>query len=362
LGAMTEYFVIFFILPGIFPKFLDVRLKPLKFKFIRVNIFPNKKIIYALVLPIFIAPFLSSSLSFFGSPFGLFHHDHPVSKIKNEIKATRGWEHFVEVYFYKDNPTNDTNEKILEIKKLPNIAWIESPRLFLDHQKNLPADMTSLSLDTIFNSKVGEKYYFEKSERALAFVRESDTESIEKLKLKINAICKNSCRATGELVAFGEYSKLIVETLSESLALSLILVLIVIALLIFYHDIKNGWIICLSVLWGPLIVYLLFVFFKIHITLVNCMLLSTVSGISGDNVIQFIFNQKNKTLADSVEQLGPGAFILTLLLIFLCTPFYFSSFRNVQNSGILLMFSLVLICFGDVYVLRGLLETRRKAE
>lgn len=362
-GTMLEYFVAFFVIPQLLKGMTGIKLNAIRLKSINLpemNGWLSKIVFLILIIPVFISPFLVKHLNYHATPFDLFPDEHPIMKIKNEVKETRGWEHFIEVYFPGNQSSQDVDRKIADFKKVKNISWIESPRTFINQK--LPLDLYSLTLDSLALSKEGKKYFSGQSERVFLYVEDSDTESIAMLTREIKNICRDLCRPTGELIAFGEYSRLLVETLSESLLVSLFLILIVIVLLCFYLEIKNIWQVSLSIVWGPLLVLSILILTATPVTLVNCILLSMIAGISGDNAIQYIFNKKNFSLTESVDEIGPGSILLTTFLILLCLPFLFSDFKNVQLAGYLLMAGLLLMCFGDYFILKGLMTFRKRTD
>lgn len=357
IGALVEWAVVFFVVPTFFRNKLDKTLT-LHFPFTSIDKFFSKlnfsgrgRLI--VIVPIIVSPFLLGHLSYNASPFDIFKNSHQVIKVKNKILQTRGWEHYVSLIFDENISNGVKKDMLFKIKNIKNVGWIEHPLLMINGQND--PEIEGLIIDNFKMASMSEQYYSKGMERAFIYLRNSDIDSVKEIKKSVQVICKDNCKLSGELLAFGEYSKALVETLSESLILSLGLVFSIILLLCWYLKISQWPKLMLSIMWGPCLVVILFAITKTSVTLVNCILLSTISGLSGDSAIQFIFNKKESNLENSVSEIGPGTFMLTLVLLVLCLPFLLSPFGNVQSAGFLLMISLVIICVGDYLVLKRLL-------
>lgn len=356
-GAMAEWTIVFFVIPTFFRSKLDKKLK-LHFPFTWMNTIFSKfnysgRGKFIILAPIIVTPFLFNHLSFNASPFDIFNDSHQVIKVKNKIQETRGWEHYVSLIFNESTSTEAKKDILLKIKATKNIGWVEHPLLMIGEQAD--SEIEGLIIDNFKMTSMADQYYSNGMERGFIYLKNSDIDSVKEIKKSVQAICRDDCRLSGELVAFGEYSKALVETLSESLILSLGLVFAIILFLCWYLKISEWPKLMLSIMWGPCVMVVFFAVTKTSITLVNCILLSTISGLSGDSAIQFIFNKKEATLENSVDEIGPGSFMLTFVLLVLCLPFLLSPFGNVQSAGYLLMVSLLIVCIGDFIVLKRLL-------
>ncbi len=363
LGAFTEWFVVFFVVPELLNNFKRQRLELLWLP--RMPIFKFKALsfwIKILLLPLVAAPILISKLNYNASPFDIFNSNHPVLHVREKLSESRHWENSIEVVFSNDLPVNTEKSLLLQMQSISNISWIEHPYLMLEDSltNELSAEMKDLALSQLQFSDYAKKYFAENRHRGFLYIQNSDMPSVSQTKQQLEQICNERCHITGELIAFGEYSRALVRTLSESFIFSLFLILVVLFLICRQLNISRLHFIFASVLWGPCMMVLFFFFTHTAVSLVNCILLSTVVGLSGDFMIQVMFNQKQGSLETSLAAFGPASMLLTFLLVGLCVPFLWSPFGNVQTTGWLLMLSIFLISIGDVLIFKLLLSYNLK--
>ncbi len=358
LGAINEWIIVFFVAPKLIKGFRDLRLKMPWRPFSLFHRFEAKWLIPVSIIPILLFPFVIGNLGFNASPFDIFGANHPVMLARKSIKASRKWENSVELVFKSDLSLDEETSILRNVQKLSNVGWIEQPVLLLDEPetKFIPPEIKDLIVSQFKFSGLARKYFSSDNQRGFLYLQETDLNSVAQTKKQIDEICGSKCRLTGELVAFGEYSRLLVKTLAQSFFFSLLLVFLILGFLNWKLKVGKVIQILLSVVWGPSLVILIFYFSQTSITLVNCVLLSTIVGLSGDNAIQFMFNKKEGSLSASVDEVGPATLYLALLLVSICVPFLLSPFGNVQTTGILLMLSVLAISCGDYFILKLLLE------
>ena len=134
----------------------------------------------------------------------------------------------------------------------------------------------------------------------------TNTEKINDLRIKSNLCPTNLCWIGGEIVAFADFSKSLIQTLFDSFFISLILVGIVIFYLAWASGIKNYFSLIISSFWGPAVILCLIYAFDLSINFVTCIIASTLVGLTGDNAIQFIFASKNQELELGMKSRAPA--------------------------------------------------------
>ena len=140
---------------------------------------------------------------------------------------------------------------------------------------------------------------------------------------------------------------------------SLLIVSLILFLLSRYMKVKNISAAIVSAMWGPVAVISLFVVFKIPIFYVTSICASVLVGLAGDNTIQFIFARK-KNLQKGIEEFAPASFLISVGMSFLCLVFLFSVFQPLTKLGLIMMGGFLLILFGDIFILKGLLKNEPK--
>lgn len=370
-GVMLEWFLVFFVVVYLIPRWRSGGLRPTAF-FRGVIHYADRIVLprrlgWALIVPLAFTPFLFRELNFNSSPFEIFPKDHPVVTVKNEIRAARRWESFVELTWKGTLPDERRDAILSQVAGLGGVTWIEHPALLLGLERRgegglQDREIRELALGDLARTELGRRYRSSRGpERAFVYLLDSDMDAVRELRVQVETLCQGDCVLTGELVALGDYSRLIIRTLLESLALSIVSILVLIYFLMFATGQAAHWQhITISVLWGQGLLLYVFVITQTSVSLLSCILLSTVAGLSGDNAIQYLFNAREGELKDSVDEIGPSAVVMAIVAVALCVPWLFSDFGNVREVGALLILCLILMLFGDYVLLKGLLRPRTK--
>jgi predicted RND superfamily exporter protein len=155
----------------------------------------------------------------------------------------------------------------------------------------------------------------------------------------------------------------IASTLYESLIISIVLVALVLLLLVVLRVPKGqrAWqavTLLLASFWGPAAVLLILAISQIPLNMVTAICASVVVGLTGDNAIQFLFGRERgpRALADAVELKSEAAILTGAMMAALSLVFLMSYFQPPRTLGILLALSFVICLWGDLNLLRLMLD------
>ncbi|MEK7355724.1 MAG: hypothetical protein AAB250_04715 [Bdellovibrionota bacterium] len=207
---------------------------------------------------------------------------------------------------------------------------------------------------------VGRRYFSESGkERAWVFLDTLDIKRVLELKEKTKSLCPgNICALEGDIVAFSEYSRSLVQTLFSSFLLSLVLVGLTLTACAKARG-KMGQLpaILLSSSWAPFAVLFTIWVFEIEVNFVTSIVLSVLVGLTGDNAIQYIF--AGDDLDAGARAKGRATLICSLTMIGVSLLFVFAPFEPTKLLGLLLALGFALVFIGDYSLLRGLLTAKR---
>jgi len=297
-----------------------------------------------------------------GSEMCIRDRDHPYQKMIDYVRGNRGWEAEASLFF---NANFKPEEKREIIEKLSNDNIIQKIESHSSAYQYIAKEITDpLSKDLVMNefnhSKFAERYISTTGEeRALLYLKTTNTQKVNDLRLKVQKICPNhECWVGGEIVAFADFSKSLIRTLFDSFFISLILVGLVLVYLAWATGITNYFSIIIASFWGAAVILCLIYAFDLSINFVTCIIASTLVGLTGDNAIQFVFAAKNDNLQSGIEERGPSSLYCALTMGLSSLVFLGSYFEAPKILGALLAAGFMFSLIGDVWILNGL--TKRK--
>lgn len=299
------------------------------------------------------------------SPMELFRSEHPIRKSTKELEQSRGWQGKVSLVFAKHSE-KDFNQAIIEkVKKWPLIDQVEDPYMINDYlTSDLSSSMKSYFMGIIENSTLGERLgpSSEDSSRALLYLKDLDIASVNPMRKKIQKLCPNQeCWLAGSLISYGELGERVLSTLYKSLSGSLVLVSLVLLFLCLAINKSHFFPLILSAMWGPAAIIIFFYAFNIPLYYILSMIASILVGLTGDNAIQFLFfSEKKQNLNKSVNEISQAPILVTIGMVLSASIFFFGYFEPMRTLGFFMMMGFILSLFGDVWVLKGLLNLSKK--
>lgn len=369
IGAFSEWIAVFILVPAfmnVFPSWRNWVNPKKSFSILRtksvVSKKPNKFFSKIALLVFIFSLFSIKNFRLSQTPSEMFPKDHPYQKMIDYVRSNRGWEAEASLFF--NSGFNETRKKeiIAQLQADPIVQKIENYSQALEFvTKKIEDPLTKEMVKTEFDiSKFAERYISDtKSERALLYLKTTNTEKVDNLRKKVQTFCPNhECWVGGEIVAFADFSRSLIHTLFDSFFISLVLVGIVLFYLAWATGIKNYFAVIIASFWGPAVILCLIYAFDLSINFVTCIIASTLVGLTGDNAIQFLFASKDNNLTTGIEERGPSSLYCALTMSLCSLVFLGSYFEAPKILGALLAAGFLFSLVGDVWILNGL--TRKK--
>ncbi|MFN9069029.1 MAG: MMPL family transporter [Bdellovibrionales bacterium] len=301
----------------------------------------------------------SFNLTIEDAPEKFFPKGHIISETSDHLSKTRGWRSDVTLLF-KDELPEDKKEQILKEARLwPNIAEVEDLKTTETYlvSKVETEDHKQAVLRFWRESPFLLRLKNEETERAILYLQNLDRASLEKTVKASEKTCpQKECEVASGLTSYVEFGERVLSTLFESLFLSLFLVVTILIYLARSQKVNSIWQICISSLWGPFALVAVFYVFNIPVFFVTTICAAVLVGLSGDNCIQFLFQNRRNNLQTTVNNLGLATVFITIAMVFVTFIFFFSPMWPLQKLGGLMIIGFWLGWVGDVLVLRGLLK------
>lgn len=313
------------------------------------------------------------NLNYDASPRGNFMPNHDHSRSYRYLSDTRGWEGLVWVVFPQMPPDEASKSRIAgilaKVAEDPNVALIDEPYGVLEWARRaVPAGFGDLVARDMASSEGFEGYLSrDRQARAAVYLRSMDISAVDRTVARIRVACPlGECFPAGESVVYGEYTKKISQTLTESFLVSIGLVTATLFFLAMALLPRGGAATALrlacSTAWCPLVMIGAMALLRVPVNLVTCLFAAVLVGLAGDNAVQYLFagtrsaglGQGISDCAGATVQLGIVLSAASLVLLGL-------TLVPMKILGALFFCGFLLTLAGDLWLLRGLLPPARPA-
>jgi hypothetical protein len=283
---------------------------------------------------------------------------HPFSQVRSYLKQSRGWEAQAQLVFEANASTERIRDVLAGFRAHPQVAHLDGGPIVRDELvRGLPpltADLVSREYKV---SAAGERYFATTGESKVdVFLKDADLRQVEELSHFAEQVCGSDCFLSGELVAFVDAAGPLIHTLFESMLISLGLVAAVLVAIAFWFGLgpKAALMAVASSVWGTAALLCILVASGIPITVVSCVVLSVLIGLTGDNLVQYLFAGAREGLQTGVTRVGLASIHCSSILILISLLLAGSYVRDLRSLGILLACGLFLSLAGDLWILKGL--------
>lgn len=364
IGVALEWFVIFFVLPPAIRAFRWpeswVKPKPTRILSVleRVSLrAPSRSVVKITLIVFLILPFLFKKIRIEQDPVEMFSKGHPLRLGIEHLEKTRGWTAITDLVFNPDVDDATKSAIIEKTAKNPLVTLIVDRKKVLDWttaqvkdpetRKMVEREFSASTIAERFTSREGY-------ERASVYVKSTNTLHLDALRREVETICGTKCFLGGGLVAFADFSQVFLRTLFESLLATAILVGIILWILSTEFDLRTRIALLVSSFWGPAVLIALIQVSQVPINSVTCIVAAVLTGLTGDNAIQFIFASRRGRLASALASFSGAAVVITVLMMLIGAVLLGSYFDPVRKLGWLLEVGFLVILVGDLWVLKGL--------
>ncbi|MBS1963560.1 MAG: MMPL family transporter [Bdellovibrionales bacterium] len=368
-AAMVEWFVIFFFLPGAirsFPAFGDwVRAESASFRN-ATRALSGKRIprplAFLLLAAIPGAALVAPHLVYRERPAEIFPAGHFLRESSEYYARTRDSNASGELVF-RDATAELSNRAVIEkVRAIPEVSAVEDPyatEAFI--LRGLSLSDRQAYLSTLRSSPDFAPWLSGRGEMKAHFdVRDPDIAAMNRVRARVEELCPGrECWVAGSFVSYAEFGDKVRQTLVSSLALSLLFVGLVVGFLAWFRGYRREIPVLVgTALWGPAFCCLLVGAFGVPVGIVSCLFAATLTGLTGDNTIQFLFAGRGRDLEESTADVGGASVVVGGMMIGLSLLFLFSPFATARTLGALLALGFAASVLGDLWLLRGLLPTK----
>ncbi len=296
--------------------------------------------------------FLPWGLHFYDEPKLIFPVSHAFREDTEAFINQFGWEYSVSLVF--KNSDFDKEKIIQTLKDSPFVQKIDTAKAAFEFSAATFTGLTRAMIETEFFKIWRPERYFGKSnlERYHIFLKTSEISDVLKFRDDIKKICLDECYVSGAILTYAEFVRHLAETLFESLFVSLLLVMLILLILCLVLDFPYPGLVIYSALWGPAILLILIMVFQIPINMMTSLTASVVLGLTGDNIIEFLFAKDRKRFDEGMDARFPGAIVTSVMMSSACLVFLVSPFDPPRTLGLLFCLGFLLSLFGDYFVLR----------
>jgi predicted RND superfamily exporter protein len=118
----------------------------------------------------------------------------------------------------------------------------------------------------------------------------------------------------------------------------------------------------LASVWGPAAMMALLWALRVPLSFLTCIFASVLVGMTGDNVIQYLFATRSERIEQGIQRRGGASILVAVSMAVACLVFTGSAFVPSRRLGALLALGFLLGLAGDLWILRGLLAPTRGAD
>lgn len=358
-GALFEWILTFFFLPLLtrpgyfFEKWVSYE-KAFAYQWVlKIKSFSNSPFLKFHFISFFVL-FLPCGLHFYDEPKLMFPSTHIFRQDSESFVSQMGWEYSVSLVF--TDAAVDKKELLQRAMQSPYVQRIDTATAtFSSTTQNLTPLDRALAEREFFKMWRPERYFGAGDlERYHLFLKTSEISHVLKLRDEIHAFCKEHCYVSGSIVTYAEFVRRLAQTLFESLFVGLVLVSLILWVLAHVLDFSRPSLVIYCALWGPAILLILIMVFRVPINMMTSLTASVVLALTGDNIIEFLFAKKAKKFEQGMEMRFSGALVTTLMMSGACLVFLASPFDPPRTLGVLFCLGFLLSFIGDYFVFRYL--------
>jgi predicted RND superfamily exporter protein len=305
------------------------------------------------------------------TPSGVLPQTHPYNVGLSEIQKSKGWQSTVSLLMRDPVKYPEGLSKLEDIvdhfeKESParnQVAAIETPLRvinWLHHDKSMSRDMITINFQYSdpFRKLIDENGV----PRAILYLKENSVDSLQLLKKSIAELCPNGeCHVGGDLIAYSDFSTQIPRTLINSMVLSLLMVGSIIAFLaVCFGQQRFLPQMLASSFWGPCAMLFIIALLQVPMNFMKCIFAGVLVGLTGDNVIQYLFASKRGDIREGIASRGSASLQTTVFMILTSLMYLFSYFTPPKQFGLIMASGLLIALVGDLWLLNGLLKFSAK--
>lgn len=369
-GALLEWIMMFVVTPALLCCIPGLRMwtKTSKGRFSKVTEllttrFIPRKIAISLLVIFPLGTYSLFNLNTLDTPTNMLERTHAFVKGSDYLEKSRGWVGEISIVFNDRTNIKENNSIMNTVRSYPGVIKVEDPFSMIDF---LAAGFDKSARDMVLRDLKGTNNYkriFSSANeaRSIVYVESAYNHKLTALLDKIKKLCRygDSCYPAGELVSYAEFSNNVMGALYRSLTSSLCLVGMVIIFLAYcFNKQKMAFKLLCSTFWGPFFMLVILWCFQVRINFLTCVFASVLIGLTGDNVIQFLFFKKGD-IENGILRHAPASIMIALTMVMASLLFLGSAFVPPRYFGILLGIGIFASIIGDIWILESFTRNRK---
>ena len=276
----------------------------------------------------------AAHLNFSDSPIAVFPRSHAYRAGIEALGEAEGWKGQFYLVFEPSMDPGAAEGVLSALRKHPDVATVLSP-----------------DRGSAVSAAGGEGGRL----RASIHTRDVDLDTVGRVREHIDELCRDGgCYPAGPLISYADFASRVPEVLLRSLLTCLVLVGLVLLGLTRARRQPCGLAIVASAFWAPSVMLIALALLRVPVNFLTCVFASVLVGLTGDNVIQFLFASKTGPISEGVEDRSAAAIQVAIVTAVCALIFLGSSFVPSRRLGMLLAAGVLASLVGDIWILRAL--------
>ena len=291
----------------------------------------------------------------------LFDERNPYREGFHYLERSRGYQGSVDVVLPGADARAANTAVLGRIAALGGVARVLSPYEVLDAGLGV-SGMVPSEIEELNPEAMGRLRGFFAPDghvRAIVYLRDIDAEPLRLTLRAIAAACgPGGGQVAGDLVTYAEFSDRVPATLYRSLGSCLLLVGLLLLGLLWLMRIRGKAIVLAASFWGTAVMMAALWLLRVPLNFLTCIFASVLVGLTGDNVIQYLFASPRGRLATGIRDRGGASIQVSTVMALASLVFVGSAFVPSRRLGALLAAGFLVALAGDLWLLKALWRGR----
>jgi hypothetical protein len=293
----------------------------------------------------------------------LFDPSNPGRTGFEYLERSRGYQGFVHLVLPRPDD-RDANEALLaRAAAVPGVVKILSPYTVFDEALGasglLPSEVEEVNPESM--RKLRGFFSADGHVRAIAYLRAIDSDSLRAPLASLDSVCRPAGGyVAGELVTYREFNDRVPATLYSSLGTCLLLVAALIAGLMTLMGVGGRGVVLAASFWGVSAMLTGLWLSRVPLSFLTCGFASVLVGLTGDNIVQYLFASPGGRLATGIRARGLASIQVSVLMALASLAFLGSAFLPSRRLGVLLAMGFLAALAGDLWILKALWREPRE--
>src|SRR5262245_5654392 len=287
----------------------------------------------------------------------LFDPGHPYRQGFEYLDRARGFEGFVHVVLPLADDRSRNGAVLERLSAVPGVTRVLDPYAVMDAGLGV-SDLVPSEIEELNPAAMaGLRGSFspDGQARGIVYLRRIDSDSLRRTLRDIAEVCAEAGgTVAGDLVTYSEFHDRVPATLYSSLSVCLVLVAIVLCTLMALLRVGGAWAVLASSFWGVAVMMTALWWARVPLSFLTCGCASVLVGLTGDNIIQYLFARPKGRLDAGIHARGGASIQVSLLMALASLLFAGSAFLPSRRLGLLLSAGFLVTLAGDLWLLKAL--------